>query len=180
VLPERLVQRIKSRIKEEKENQEAKKQKVKANDSNKVTANDSNTESEHRKLTTVTTAKELKTETGELKPETVLEIDPHRPDRIIFSGKEVKLTSLAFSLVYFLAQNRGKVLTYDYILDTLWKEDEDATYHRLWYHLSNTKKDILKIIVNNKKNQKKLKTIFKVIRGRGLILNIEEKELKIL
>ena len=167
-LPKRLVQRIKRRIKEEKENQDAKKQKVKANDSN--------TETEHRKLATGG----LKPETGELKPATILEIDPHRPDRIIFSGKEVKLTPLAFSLVYFLAQNRGKVLTYDYILDTLWKEDEDATYHRLWYHLSNTKKDILKIIGNNKKNQKKLKTIFKVIRGRGLILNIEEKELKIL
>jgi helicase len=171
-LPERLVQRIKRRIKEEKENQDAKKQNVKANDSN--------AETEHRKLTTVTTAGELKTETGELKPATILEIDPHRPDRILFLGKEVKVTPLAFSLISLLAQNRGKVLTYDYILDTLWKEDEDATYHRLWYHLSNTKKDILKIIGNNKKNQKKLKTIFKVIRGRGLILNIEEKELKIL
>ena len=61
ILPRRLVNRIQERIKEEKENQEAKKQKVKASDSN--------AETEHRKLTTVTTAKELKPETGELKTE---------------------------------------------------------------------------------------------------------------
>jgi helicase len=36
---------------------------------------------------------------------TILEIDQYRPDRIIFEGKEVKLTPLAFSLLYLLAQN---------------------------------------------------------------------------
>jgi helicase len=171
-LPKRLVQRIKSRIKEEKENREAKKQKVKANDS-KV-------ETEHRKLTTVTTAKELKTETGELKPETILEIDPHRPDRIIFLGKEVKLTPLAFSLISLLAQNRGKVLTYDYLLGTIWKENEDATYVQVTFHLSKIRRFILKAIGNNKRNIEKVKDIFKIISRRGIILNLEEENLKII
>jgi len=130
VLPERLVKRIKSRIKEEKENQEAKKP------------------TDQRKLTTG----ELKTETGNLQPATILEIDPHRSDRIIFSGKEVKVTPLAFSLISLLAQNRGKVLTYDYLLGTIWKENEDATYVQVTFHLSKIRRFILKAIGNNKRN----------------------------
>ena len=180
VLPERLVKRIKSRIKEEKENQEAKRQKVKANDSNQVAANDSNAETEHRKLTTVTTAVELKTETGELQTATILEIDLHRPDRIIFSGKEVKLTPLAFSLISLLAQNRGKVLTHDYLLGTIWKENEDATYVQVTFHLSKIRRFILKAIGNNKRNIEKVKDIFKIISRRGIMLNLEEDKLKII
>ena len=180
VLPKRLVNRIQERIKEDEKNQEAKKQKVKANDSNKVAANDSNAESEHRKLTTVTTVKELKTETGEIKPEPILEIDPHRPDRIIFLGKEVKVTPLAFSLISLLAQNRGKVLTYDYLLGTIWKEDEDATYVQVTFHLSKIRRFILKAIGNNKRNIEKVKDIFKIISRRGIMLNLEEDKLKII
>jgi helicase len=175
VLPERLVQRIKSRIKEEKENQEAKKQKVKANDSN--------AETEHRKLATgglKPETGELETETGNLQPETILEIDPHRPDRIIFLGKEVKLTPLAFSLISLLAQNRGKVLTYDYLLGTIWKENEDATYVQVTFHLSKIRRFILKAIGNNKRNIGKVKDIFKIISRRGIILNLEEENLKII
>ena len=187
VLPERLVKRIKSRIKEEKENQEAKKQKVKANnsnqaavnDSNKVTVNNSNAETEHRKLTTVTTAKKLKTETGELQPAAILEIDQHRPDRIIFEGKEIEVTAIEFSLIYLLAQNRGKILTHNDLLDTIWKEDGDATYVQITCHLYKIRRDILKIIGNNKKNKERVKDILKVISRRGIMLNLEEDKLKI-
>jgi helicase len=186
VLPERLVKRIKSRIKEEKENQEAKKQKVEVNDSNKVTANDinkvttndSDAETEHRKLITVTTAKELKTEADELKPETILEIDPHRPDRIIFLGKEVKVTSRRFSLLYLLAQHNSQVMSYDTLLDELWK-DEDAIYTRIIQHIYKFRRDILDKIGHNKTNKEKVKDIFKVVSGRGVMLNINDQELKI-
>jgi helicase len=186
VLPERLVKRIKGRIKEEKENQEAKKQKAKANDSNKVTANhinkvtanDSNAETEHRKLTTVTTVGELKTETGELKLETILEIDPHRPDRIIFEGKEIKITTRGFALLYLLAQHNSQVMSYDTLLDELWK-DEDAIYTRIIQHIYKFRRDILDKIGNNKTNKEKVKNIFKVVSGRGVMLNINEQELKI-
>ena len=122
----------------------------------------------------------MKPETGEIKPEPILEIDPHRPDRIIFQGKEVKVTPLAFSLISLLAQNRGKVLTYDYILDTLWKEDEDATYAQVTFHLSKIRRFILKAIGNNKRNIEKVKDIFKIISRRGIMLNLEEDKLKII
>ena len=69
----------------------------------------------------------------------VLEIDIHRPDRIIFEGKEIKVTAKEFSLIYLLAQNRGKILTHNDFLDTIWKESEDATYVQITYHLYNKK-----------------------------------------
>ena len=187
VLPERLVKRIKSRIKEEKENQEAKKQKVEVNDSNKVTANhinkvttnDSDAETEHRKLITVTTAKELKTEAGELKPETILEIDPHRPDRIIFLGKEVKVTANEFSLIHLLAQHPEQVMSYDELLDELWKDEEDAIYNRVSFHLSKVRRTILKIIGKNKINKEKVKNIFTVVSKRGIMLKLKADQIKI-
>ena len=186
VLPERLVKRIKCKIKEEKENQEVKKQKVKANNSNQVAANNSNAETEHRKLTPVTTAKELKTElASQLKTEnqelkTVLQIDPHRPDRIIFQEKEIKVTSKGFSLLYLLAQHKGEVVSYDNILDEIWKKDDaEATYTRIIQHIYKFRRDILDAIGNNKTNKQKIKDIFKVISGRGVMLNINDNELKI-
>ena len=186
VLPERLVKRIKCKIKEEKENQEVKKQKVKANNSNQVAANNSNAETEHRKLTTVTTTKELKTElASQLKTEnqelkTVLQIDPHRPDRIIFQEKEIKVTSKGFSLLYLLAQHKGEVVSYDNILDEIWKKDDaEATYTRIIQHIYKFRRDILDAIGNNKTNKQKIKDIFKVISGRGVMLNINDNELKI-
>jgi helicase len=172
VLPERLVQRIKSRIKEEKEIQEAKKQKVEVNDSNKVTANDSNTETEHRKLTTVTTAKELK-------PETILEINPHRPDRIIFEGKEIEVTAIEFSLIHLLAQHPEQVMSYNELLDKLWKDEEDAIYNRVSFHISKVRRTILKIIGESKINKEKVKNIFTVVSKRGVMLKLKADQIKI-
>jgi helicase len=187
VLPERLVKRIKSRIKEEKENQEAKKQKVEVNDSNKVTVNDinkvttndSDAETEHRKLITVASAKELKPEVGELKPETILEIDPHRPDRIIFQEKEVKVTAKEFSLIHLLAQHPEQVMSYDELLDELWKDEEDAIYNRVSFHLSKVRRTILKIIGKNKINKEKVKNIFTVVSKRGIMLKLKADQIKI-
>jgi len=87
VLPKRLVNRIQERIKEDEENQEAKKQKVKVNDSN--------SETENHKLTTCHPI----LETCNLKPTTVLEIDVHRSDRIIFMGEKIEVTAKEFSLI---------------------------------------------------------------------------------
>ena len=107
----------------------------------------------------------------------VLEIDQHRPDRIIFEGKEVKVTAIGFSLIYLLAQHTGKVVDYEEILTELWKDEEDAIYHRLSYHLSNIKKNILKTRKYNDRDY--IDSILMVIKGRGLMLNLREKELKI-
>ena len=116
-------------------------------------------------------------ETRNTKPVTILEIDIHRPDRIIFEGKEVKVTTIGFSLLYLLAQHTGKVVDYEDILNELWKDEEDAIYHRLSYHLSKIKKNILKTRKHNDRDY--IDSIFMVIKGRGLMLNLREKELKI-
>jgi len=108
-----------------------------------------------------------------------LEIDQHRPDRIIFEGENIEVTATEFSLIYLLAQNRGKILTHNDLLDTIWKESEDATYVQITYHLYKIRRDILKIIGNNKKNKERFKDIFKVISRRGIMLNLAEEKLKI-
>jgi helicase len=118
--------------------------------------------------------------TNDQRPTTILEIDPHRPDRIIFEGKEIEVTAIEFSLIYLLAQNRGKILTHNDLLDTIWKENEDATYVQITYHLYKIRRVILKAIGKNNKNKEKVKDILKVISRRGIMLNLEEDKLKII
>ena len=125
-----------------------------------------------------TKKRKLKTANRELK--TILQIDQHRPDRIIFQGQEIKVTARGFSLLYLLAQHQGEVVSYDSILDEIWKkDDEDAIYTRIIQHIYKFRRDILDAIGNNKKNKEKIKDIFKVVSGRGVMLNINDKELKI-
>jgi len=132
----------------------------------------------------------LKPETRNLQPEScnsqlasctlqpVLEIDIHRPDRIIFEGKEVKVTTIGFSLIYLLAQHRGQVMSYEDILKKLWEGETDAIYTRINYHICKIKKDILKASNNKSRYAKKIGNIFKIVPGRGLMLDIKEKELE--
>ena len=83
---------------------------------------------------TKTKKRKLKTANRELK--TILQIDQHRPDRIIFQGQEIKVTARGFSLLYLLAQHQGEVVSYDSILDEIWKkDDEDAIYTRIIQHI---------------------------------------------
>ncbi len=183
VLPERLVKRIQDRIKEDKDNQEVKNRKLTEEEGDSKAENcNLKSETRHTKLETRNpqlVTRNLPPETRNPQSATILEIDHHRPDRIIFLEKEVKLTPLAFSLVYLLAQNPKKVLTYDYLLDTIWKENEDATYVQVTFHLSKIRRVILKAIGNNKRNKEKIKNIFKIISRRGIMLNLEEDKLKI-
>ena len=118
-----------------------------------------------------------KTENQELK--TVLQIDKHLPGRIIFEEKEVEVTAKEFSLIYLLSQNRGKTITYSDLLKTLWTENEYSTYVQITSHLYKIRRAILKTIGNNKKNNKRVKDILKVVSRRGIMLNLEEEKLKI-
>lgn len=113
--------------------------------------------------------KNCKPETRNPKPVTILEIDQHRPDRIIFEGKEVRVTAKEFSLIHLMAENRGKILTHNDLLDTIWKGSVDATYTHITFHLSKIRRDILKTIGNNKKNKERVKDILKVISRRGVM-----------
>jgi DNA-binding winged helix-turn-helix (wHTH) protein len=78
-----------------------------------------------------------------------------------------------------MAENRGKILTHNDLLDTIWKGSVDATYTHITFHLSKIRRDILKTIGNNKKNKERVKDILKVISRRGVMLNLEEDKLKI-
>jgi len=136
------------------------------------------TSSSHN-LQSVSASSPSKTENFKPKFVTILEIDRRHTDRIIFEGKEVKLTPLAFSLLYLLAQNPKEVLIYDYLINTIWKGSEDATYTQVTFHLSKIRRAVLKTIYHNKRNRKKVKDIFKVISRRGIMLNLAEDKLKI-
>jgi len=111
-------------------------------------------------------------------------LNANRPDRIIFLDEEIAVNKIGFQLIFLLAQNEGRVLSYEQIIDTLWPSDEDATYHRLWYHLARMRKEMERVIKNNvDKNKdkdnllladKELKgKVFRVIPGIGLMLNPE-------
>jgi len=169
VLPRRLVNRIQERIKEEKVIQEVKKQKLIVEDKKLITCKEKND--------TKNPNSNLKPKNQ--KPKTVLEISLHRPDRIIFEGKEIEVTAIGFSLLYLLAQHREKVVSYEEILKDLWKGEEDAIYTRTNYHICKIRKDISKIMDKKEDNTKKIENVFKAIPGRGLMLNIKEEELEI-
>ena len=117
-----------------------------------------------------------KTKNEQLK--TVLEIDKHRPDRIIFMDKKIKVTATEFSLICLLAQNPEQVLSYDKLLDELWKDEEDAIYNRVSYHISKIRRNIIKIINENKIKKAKVKKIFMVVPKRGVMLNLKAGEIQ--
>ena len=110
---------------------------------------------------------------------TILEIDTHRPDRIIFEGKEVKVTAREFSLIHLLAQHNEQVVSYEDIIKKLWGIRTVAIYTRIIQHIYYFRKNILDTIGNNKTNKEKVKDIFKVVSGRGVMLNINDTEIKI-
>jgi len=107
-------------------------------------------------------------------------MDQQRPDRIIFEGEKIEVTATEFSLIHLLAQHNRRVMSYDELLDTLWKDEEDAIHNRVSFHLSKIRRFILKAIGNNKRNIEKVKDIFRIISRRGIILNLEEDNLKII
>ncbi|GAI94836.1 unnamed protein product, partial [marine sediment metagenome] len=109
----------------------------------------------------------------------ILEIDQHRPDRIIFMGEKIKVTDKEFSLIHLLAQHNGQVMSYDELLDTLWRNEEDAIYSRVSFHISKVRRSILKLIGESKINKEKVKNIFVVIPKRGVMIKLKAEEIKI-
>ncbi len=109
----------------------------------------------------------------------VICIDINRPDLIIFLGEEIIVNKIGFQLIFLLAKNKGKVLSYDQIIDTLWPSDEDATYHRLWYHLAKLRKEMQNILLCKRDSNPDIsintlkEKLLRVVPGRGLILDSE-------
>lgn len=110
---------------------------------------------------------------------TILEISSHRPDRIIFEGKEIKVTAKEFSIIYLLAQHPEQVMSYEDIVKKIWGPKTEAIYTRVIQHIFQFRKSILDVIGHNKTNKEKIKDIFKAVSRRGVMLNINDKELKI-
>jgi helicase len=111
----------------------------------------------------------------------IITINSNRPDQILFLGEEIAVNKIGYQLILFLAQNKGKVISYEQLIDTLWPDDEDATYHRLWYHLGKLRNSMQKIMQEQHQNNNNLglpdlpdnylkEKLFRVIPGRGLIL----------
>jgi len=111
---------------------------------------------------------------------TILEISLHRPDRIIFMGEKIEVTSTEFSLIHFLAQHNGQVMSYEDIIKKIWGPNTEAIYTRVVSHFSKIKNNILKTIGKSKKNKEKVNNIFKVISRRGIMLNLAKDKLQII
>ena len=194
LLPKRLVQRIQEKMKEENNHKKMLKEKWIVQDEKlkafkKVpeesgvsgviceTCNRCNVNPSPQKINISEQQSTDASPVASLEP--VLEISQRRSDRIIFEGKEFKVTTIGFSLLYLLAQHREKVVSYEEILKDLWKGEKDAIYTRINYHICKIRKDISKIMDKKQDNTKKIENIFKAIPGRGLMLNIKEEELEI-
>ena len=120
-----------------------------------------------------------KTETRNPKPVTVLEIDTHRPDRVIFKGEKIEVTATEFSLIHLLALHNGQVMSYDELSEELWENEEDAIYNRVSFHISKIRRTILKTIGKRKMNEEKVKDIFVVVPKRGVMIKLKAEEIKI-
>jgi len=125
------------------------------------------------------TKMEVSLNTNDQRLTTILEIDSHRPDRIIFMGKEIKITDKEFSLIHLLSQHPEQVMSYEDIIKKLWGPKTEAIYTRVIQHIYKFRKNILDVIGNNKANKEKVKNILKVVPGRGVMLNINNLEIKI-
>jgi len=194
LLPKRLVQRIQKRIKEEKDIRKATKQKliVEAENCEPEPAilpsplKTTNTTSTSHNLQSASASSPPKTENPNSnlklknqKLKTVLEISLNRPDRIIFMGEKIEMTATEFSLIHLLAQHNGQVMSYGELLDKFWKDEEDAIYNRVSFHISKIRRTILKEIGKRKTNEEKVKNIFVVVPKRGVMLKLEAEEIEI-
>lgn len=70
-----------------------------------------------------------------------LSIDFERRN-VIVAGQEVHLTQIEFKLVSLLAQNAGRVLTYDYMITTIWGPYADRNNQILRVNMANIRRKI--------------------------------------
>jgi two-component system KDP operon response regulator KdpE len=70
-----------------------------------------------------------------------LEIDFERRS-VILEGQPIHLTQIEYKLVSLLAQNAGKVLTYDYILKEIWGPFADTDNQILRVNMANIRRKL--------------------------------------
>lgn len=62
--------------------------------------------------------------------------------KVMVAGQEVHLTQIEFKLVSLLAQNAGRVLTYDYMITTIWGPYADRNNQILRVNMANIRRKI--------------------------------------
>lgn len=67
-----------------------------------------------------------------------LEIDK-QSHRVTASGKEIKLTSIEFDILYLLAKNKGTVFSSEEIFERVWKEDSMGSNKTVMVHIKNVR-----------------------------------------
>jgi len=156
LLPKRLIQKIKKRLRPDKSD----KTEILLSNNKEKPKNNLIGLSDHK--------------TEESRP--VLRFNQDRPDRIFFLQETISVNRINFQLISLLAKNQGKMISYNFIINTLWPEDEDATYHRLWYHLGKLRNSMQNIIreknISNLPGKYIKEKILKVFPGRGLLLDV--------
>jgi len=93
-------------------------------------------------------------------------------------GAKIEVTATQFSLIHLLAQHHEQAMSYDELLDELWKYEEDAIYNRVSFHISKVRRSILKLIGESKINKEKVKNIFVVVPKRGVMIKLKAEEIK--
>jgi DNA-binding response OmpR family regulator len=66
---------------------------------------------------------------------------------VYLSGKRIELTLKEFLLLEVLARKRGKILSYDFLIDYVW--EEEGSYETLKSHIYNIRKKIGKEIIKS-------------------------------
>jgi helicase len=172
LLPKRLVQRIQKRMKEENNHRKMAKEKWIVQDKKlkafKKVPEESGVSISEQQLITSSPVASL---------EPLLEISQRHSDRIIFMGEKIRVTATEFSLIHLLTMHNEQVMSYDELIDELWKGENDVIYRRVNYHIFNIKKAILKTIGETNTNIEKIKKILVVVPGRGIMLNLMDNEL---
>ena len=75
-----------------------------------------------------------------------LDIYPERR-KVYCGGKETKLTVKEYELLKLLAENQGKVMTYNQLYQHVWKEPvQGIRNNTISYHINNLKKKIASVL----------------------------------
>lgn len=72
---------------------------------------------------------------------TSLEVDK-QSHKVVASEKEIKLTSIEFDILYFLAKNQGTVYSSEEIFERVWKEDSMGSNKTVMVHIKNIRDKI--------------------------------------
>ena len=105
------------------------------------------------------------------KPDSMLVCGPLRLDliaqRSYIRGREIFLSPKEFSLLLLLAQNEGKILSREYIYETVWKLPLNDDSRTVWTYISTLKR---KLLLESERDLE-----LESIRGKGYCLNHYKK-----